>query len=855
MIRWSTFLLCLLFSVLCSAQNRTDFEYDGQSLQEVLQDLEQEFQVVFSYTTDIVVDKSVYHSSSGRDLEFILSSILASFYLEYNHYEQSYIVITKIEKPTWQLCGTVLDEEGLALAFATIYIGRLQIAHSCDDQGQFSWNCSAYGDETVSIRYIGYKEYTCSIGELLDCPTITLEMDLISFEEIVVKEYVTSGIEQSEDLDHIILRPKKIDMIPGLTDADVLHMAQLLPGIKSIDESASGLYVRGGTPDQNLILYDRIPVYNSGHFFGMISGINPSLVDQVKIYRNGFSPKYGGRASSVIDIASMDKIPTNIQLDAGINFTHGDASLTVPLWKEKAALVVGARKSYTEIIETPTYRRLSERVFRRGKFDDLNEDEDLPVETVLDFNFSDYNAKLLLRPTKKDQVSLSFFSLHDRLIFDFTDVEDDFQTVDRIQLQSYGLSAIWKRTWSDRFRSEIFSTGTVYSNEYSLNILDGDEEDHLEELQLNRVEDISYHWNNDWDLNRHIHLQFGIQYADLAVERFYQFEDEETEIDLENDENEILTGHLSVHSIFNKRFKSTFGIRWNHAFSTAESFWEPRFSMQYLPFKHVQLNASAGIYRQFMSQVLEFNDLGLNQDFWVLSDIEENSAVVLSKNFSAGMIYYPSSFILEIDGYFKQQDGLAANFSNFQESDIGDFEIGQANIWGIDVLLKKRWNQFQSWILYSYNRTFYTLELDNAFIQFRAPHDVPHSFRMTHQYDGSWFSVSAGWNISSGIPYTPVFELDEDEEGALVYEQDQINIERLPMTHRLDISAMFQLFKKNGWKGSLGCSILNVYNQENIMGREYFSIYDDDLELYELQERDRNMLRFTPNVVFRIQFD
>ncbi|MDF1696150.1 MAG: TonB-dependent receptor plug domain-containing protein [Saprospiraceae bacterium] len=849
-------LLVLLLPYFLVAQKSMDVSYKNAELESVLQDLETKYGVVFSYTGDLGLEQKVNYSVENTSLEDVLTRLCLELNLNYRNVDSTYIVLTRKPKSQFALCGSFTNDVGEPLSFVSVYCPSSQIGTSADENGTLNWSEVFYENEKIEISYIGYESLILDVLELVQCPTIVLKTKQFSFEEIIVKEYVTSGIEQSVDFDHMILNPGRIQMVPGLTDADVLQMVQLLPGVQSMDESATGIHVRGGTPDQNLILYDGIPVYNGGHFFGMISGFNPSLIEDVNVYRSGFSPKFGGRVASVIDIQSRNTIPDRVTSEAGLNFTHADVSLAVPFFNKRAALVVGARKSYTDIVETPTYRKLSQRVFRKGKLEQvMEEDEPDVIDFGLAFDFNDYNMKLLIEPSERDHISLSFFQIDDKLNFDFTE-EEEFATNDKLDQSSTGIGFQWKRNWHEKYSSSINISHTQLSNYYEFSVLDGDDPSvEIQEVQANTIEDNTVVWNNTLLFNTNLHLDFGAQFSDLNVNRRWQVDQEDPE-DTELDKNQIFSGFVSLNTSMNNTIKTQVGLRYNYASATQENFLEPRLSIQYVPSPVFQVKAGGGFYRQFMSQVLEFNDLGINQDFWVLSDDDENIPVVLSKNVSLGMIYHPKSFMFEIEGYVKKQEGLTSNLSRFQSGTEAFFESGTGQNWGFDVMLKKKWSTSQSWISYSYSRSQYEADTDDETVSFRAPHDRPHSFQIVHQYHRGKWNISLSWQIASGLVFTESVGLDmEDEDAPPVYNLYNINSERLPISHRLDASLMYKVFQQNGFQGKLGFSLLNMYNRENLMSREYFTEYSEEDDQYELQARDRAMLRFTPNIVFRIKFE
>ncbi|MES2747068.1 MAG: Plug domain-containing protein, partial [Bacteroidota bacterium] len=189
--------------------------------------------------------------------------------------------------------------------------------------------------------------------------------------EIIVEGFLASGINKTNQ--KFTIYPQKVATLPGVTDADILLSLQQLPGVKSPNETASGLHVRGGTSDQNLILWDGIRLYHPGHLFGMISGINPNVEQTVNFYNKATNPKFGERISSIIDIKTSDKIVDKLKVNVGVNALNTDVYVRTPLIKEKLGLQVSGRKSYTQWLQTPTFTQLAEKVFQNTNFNDFND--------------------------------------------------------------------------------------------------------------------------------------------------------------------------------------------------------------------------------------------------------------------------------------------------------------------------------------------------------------------------------------------------------------------------------------------------------------------------------------------------
>ncbi|MEM6967415.1 MAG: carboxypeptidase-like regulatory domain-containing protein, partial [Bacteroidota bacterium] len=269
----SILLSFAFFPILLFSQKTITTSFQNLPLQEVLIELEQKHKIIFSYTSESIENQLITADVQNQDLKNTLALIFQNTSIDYEIVNETYVILKRKELniPAMSVCGTIVDEDQIALPFANVFIKKNSEGMSTDEDGKFEWQSQILPNDTIEISYVGFKTKKLTVKELERCPIITLKLQTSIFSEVMVKEYITAGIEQSEDLNHLVLRPAQLDVVPGLTEADVLQMVQILPGVQSPDESATGLHIRGGTPDQNLILWDGIPIYNNGHFFGMLS--------------------------------------------------------------------------------------------------------------------------------------------------------------------------------------------------------------------------------------------------------------------------------------------------------------------------------------------------------------------------------------------------------------------------------------------------------------------------------------------------------------------------------------------------------------------------------------------------------
>ena len=268
---------------------------------------------------------------------------------------------------------------------------------------------------TLQVSYVGYATKEIEIAEG-NVSITNIEIDLtsgVALDEIVVSSKSFKVISTAEGLSTIQISPAQLALLPNVGEVDIFRSLQLLPGVSGSNESSSGLYVRGGTPDQNLVLLDGMTVYNVDHFFGFFSAFNASAVKNVKLYKGAFPAKYGGRLSSVVDLTGIAGDPNNLHGGLSVNMLNANANIQIPLFK-KGSFSLGARRSYTDIIKSGLYDKIFKVFSQTNIAPDI---EGLEINTIEpDFYFYDLNSKINITPTTKDVVSLSFYAGADHLV-------------------------------------------------------------------------------------------------------------------------------------------------------------------------------------------------------------------------------------------------------------------------------------------------------------------------------------------------------------------------------------------------------------------------------------------------------
>lgn len=683
--------------------------------------------------------------------------------------------------------------------------------------------------------------------------------DTQELDEVVINEYLTSGIREDQD-ESIRISPKKLGILPGLTEPDVLQSIQLIPGVQSPTETASGLYIRGGTPDQNLILWDGIKMYHSGHFFGTVSAFNPYITQDVKLYKNGTKARYGNRVSSVVDITSDNSIPLKTEGGFGFNMTHVDLYLKIPL-SNKFAIIASARRSFIDAFETPTFQNLSERVFQSTKISEGNkvfEDDQFIITKDL-FYFTDVTLKAIIEPNDKNKITISNLITKNKLDYGFLIEEFEEASKDKLDINNRGYSISWDHNYNNKLSQNISAYYSSFELEYSGS--NSIPEEFLDQLdKQNTVKDLGFSYDTNWLINSKNKINLGYQFSSNKVKyslRFQDSENQEEEFLEQSDETNKTHAFFTEYSFENKnKWFLNIGLRTNHMSVLDKFLIEPRLQVGYNINENLKLKASLEVQHQAVSQIEEFQTLefGLENQVWALTN-NDNIPLLKSNQFTTGFLFKKRGWSLDVDTYYKSIKGLTSFTRGFDRIGEPVFSEGESDVFGLDFLLTKKINKYRTWLSYSYINNDFSFSNLNSGESFPGNFDITHQLSWSHSYEWKNFNASLGWVIRSGIPYTEANGVIEiDNETFVNY--DKINSSRLSAYHRLDISATykFNVSKNEKWKGKLGLSLINLYNKKNDLNKTFRKKQNIVSGSDILRKIDKTSLGITPNLVFRLEF-
>ena len=541
----------------------------------------------------------------------------------------------------------------------------------------------------------------------IDIAPLPFELEGVEF---VADEYRL--MRSTDDVSRVAASPTDMAVLPSIGEVDVFRSLQLLPGISGTRESSSGLYVRGGTPDQNLVLLDGITVYHVDHFFGFFSAFNAEAIKDIQVFKGAFPARYGGRVSSVVDMTGKTGDPSRVRYGAGLNLLSASGVFQTPVGARGSLLVTG-RRSYTDLIRTGVYNSIFD-VFnigtavrgpvggavggpnggrgfggQGGLFGSTGQDAATP-----DFHFYDFNAKLTLLPGEGDVLSVSVYGGRDYLdksqqqSLAFTPRgqtgEQDFTTAisDLTDWGNRGVSARWGRQWSGGATSSVLAAYSEYTSDFArstaVTISDPATSDPLltrnvRSTEANLLTDLSVRADNEWRLTSRHRLDFGAWLSSTDVDYRYIRDDSLTVLD-QSQSSLRVAGYVQDAWDVADRLSLTVGARASFDRGTSESYLEPRASARLDVTDRFTLKAAAGRYHQFVNRVVNENVTEGSRDFWLLAD-GELVDVTASDHLVAGASYETGGYLFDIELYRKETTGLSEFSLRFRRNNIDPLNL------------------------------------------------------------------------------------------------------------------------------------------------------------------------------------
>ncbi len=717
----------------------------------------------------------------------------------------------------WTISGSVRDKKnGEDLTGATIFVVEMKTGTVTDLYGRYSITLPE-GKYTLQYSFIGYKTVKEQV-DLTSPKTIHIEIEPLAevLSEVEVKSDKANKNVARPEMSTFKMDIKTIKKIPSLMgEVDIIKAIQLLPGVQSVSEGGSGFSVRGGAPDQNLIILDEATVYNASHLMGFFSVFNNDAIKDVKLYKGDIPPVYGGRLSSVLDVRMKEGNSKRYEVTGGIGLIASRLTVEGPIWKDHISFIVSGRRTYADLF----LAFASDKALRDNKL-----------------YFYDLNAKVNYRIDDNNHLFLSGYFGRDVFKNEFAEM-------------SWG-NATGTIRWNHLFNKKFFGNFTFVYSDYRY--LLGTPEGQTNSFEWNsNLRDAGVKGDLSYYLSTNNTLRFGIScvyhminpgiakgigsesvFSEVTVPQNYSLE---TGVYIGNEQKagEHWTFKYGVRfSLFQDVGPGTvfhFDSLYRAIDSTVYSpgtFYntyygiEPRLGLLYTIDDRSSFKASYSRTSQYL-QLAQNSTAGTPLDIWFPAS--PNIKPQVSDQVAMGYFHNFHHNILEtsVELYYKHMNNVI-DFKDFAELLLnekmeGEVRTGKGWSYGIEFLVRVNEKKYGGWISYTFSRSMRQIQVINNGNPYPAPYDKPNNIAIVgnYQFLPRW-GASANWVFATGNPAT--FPTGRAEIGGKVIPiYSDRNAYRYAAYHRLDLSLTYSSKQKEGRKFSwdITLSVYNVYNRHN----------------------------------------
>lgn len=684
----------------------------------------------------------------------------------------------------------------------------------------------------LRISYLGYETLDTMIQAGANMRlTFGLKAEAHTIENVVVTATKQPDLQHSTQMSTIDLSMQTIKSLPAfLGEVDVMKAIQLLPGVQAGTEGSSGIYVRGGGADQNLILLDGVPVYNVSHLFGFFSVFNADAIKNVSIIKGGFPARYAGRLSSVVDITMKEGDKSKLHAEGGIGLLASRLTLEGPIQKGKSSFMISARRTYIDLITG------------------LLQSKDKPK---VGYYFYDINGKVNFTLGEKDHVFVSGYFGNDKMSIKSPTASSN--------LQWGNITAVAR--WNHEFGPQVFGNFTAYYSRYKFQVSNlakatPDFPEETSQVNSSYINDKAAKYDLEYTPGRGHHILFGAGYVahtyEPGVERTTS-SGGANPFDVTKNDNRIQSGEIDAYAEDDMRItdklKSNIGLHWTGYMVNGKfySSLQPRLSLRYLINDQLSVKAAYSQMNQFV-HLLTNSSTGLPTDLWVPAT--GRIAPELSRQVAAGLAYtHHTGIEVSLEGYYKTMDNVieykeGVGFANGSNSWEDKVAVGKGKSYGAELFLQKKQGRFTGMLGYTLSWTTRRFDSLNNGNVFPYRYDRRHDLKIAGVYQ--WkpnIEVSAEWVFGTGNAITMPTATYRGPDGQDILQYGARNGYRMKPYHRADVSIKFSRQRKH-YERAWIISIYNLYARENP-----FYIYSDGNVFKQV-----SLFRILPSITYQFKF-
>ncbi|MBN2683118.1 MAG: TonB-dependent receptor [Bacteroidales bacterium] len=719
---------------------------------------------------------------------------------------------------------------GERLPGANVYETKSKNGTSTNAYGFFSLKIQNADSAAILFSYIGYSPQLLEFKPKQNIETVIKLIPGNLIEEVVVTGTREQNSESKTEMSIVSIPIKQIQLLPAIGgESDILKALQLMPGVQSGNEGSSGLYVRGGSPDQNLILLDDVPLYYVNHLGGFVSIFNTDAVSNISLSKGGFPARYGNRLSSILDVRMKEGNMKEFHGSGMFGIVASKISLEGPIKRDTSSFIVSYRRFLYDLITRPLSKKLND-------------------GTEIGYNFYDFNLKINQKINKNNRLFLSLYSGDDKIMTknNYGDKSNKEYYSNTMQWGNNLAALRWNHVFNRNLFSNITGTYTRYRFLTSFESVDNYINQRFSYNFLSGIYDLGIKADLEYNAGANYKVKFGFSsvYHQFkpgvsSLQQIDQSEKKDTSFGSYN--LQAIGNGVYVENIFNigKNFNANIGGRLSTYAISDNTFFspEPRVLFNYELKRNISLKASFAQMQQNV-HLLTGSGIGMPMDFWVPATNKIHPSK--SKQFGLGIKKVLSSKGLEftLEGYYKDLNNLityseASTFIGSQrdwQEKVENNGIGKS--FGAELLIQKKYGKTTGWIGYTLSKTtrqFPGINLGKPYLyRYDRPHDI--SIVVSHKLSDK-IDFSATWVYGTGnaisLPtgkYRAINEVpyfDEQQGGVTEYVYggeidiyEGINTFRMRDYHRLDVGINFHKKKKWGER-TVNLSIYNLYGRQN----------------------------------------
>ena len=718
------------------------------------------------------------------------------------------------------------------------------------------------GQVDLQVSYVGYTQQSRAL-DLKENLSLNFMLETnTTLDEVVVEGTRATVSARNPQMSVVELPVQQIKSIPTLFgEADVLKAIQLLPGVQNGSEGSAGMYVRGGGPDENLLLLDGVPVYNVNHMLGFFSVFNPDALKNVTLYKGSFPARFGGRLSSVVDIRMKEGDMQKYHGNASIGLISSKFNFEGPIVKDKLSFNLSYRRTYGDLLIKPALWIASWSTPEISKLS-------------VGYYFYDFNAKLNWKISDKDRLYLSFYTGDDAIYFgvenkDF--MSDSTQYTHRIKLNWKWGNKVAALRWNHVVSQKLFMDASVNYTQYRHNLgMNLTEEDTylptntvsknvFDMVYKSGINDLTAKVDFDYTPLPNHEIRFGGNYTyhifRPEVQSIQMSESQQSLVDTVTGSPNVYAHETALYAEDNMTlgdiFRMNLGVHYSTFTVEGKTYQsvQPRVSTSLMLASNLSLKAGYAYMTQYV-HLLSNSSLSLPTDLWV--PVTAKIVPMNAHQWSVGAFYeLPRLFDISVEGYYKTMDNLLEykdGASFFGSSERWDEKVCMGKGWayGVELLVQRSFGKTTGWIGYTWAHSKRQFDREGQIINngkvFPAKYDRRHDISVTvqHKFSDS-FDLSGTWVFSSGncgTLGTQVYEGLPNDWGEFQHINAlERNNFRMGNYHRLDLGANLH-FPLNPGLLTLNFSVYNVYNHNNP-----FLVYTDYVYDESTQQAEKKLMQ------------